>query len=572
MKQSSRLRAYGLAALASALIACSGGEAGQGGAGGTPGAGGTSGTGGAGGNEEAFRLVNATPAADATDAEPDEGLSAVFSDALQDTTVTSSSFTLTDAQGVTIDGVVRLLDEKTVTFTPNERLALLTEYTATVSTEIENQSGSMLEADFSWRFTTRDGRWGTPERIDTEDSYDTLFPQTAIDPDGNAVAVWMQDDGSDHRIWASRYAPVGGWSPPESVDRSGPGDSKNPQVTIDSNGNGFAVWQRESLLGSVPPGETIWASRYTLAGGWFDAERIDPRDISNATNPQIAVDSAGIGHAVWAEDLGSGGIWWNRYTREDGWSFDHGIVAGGDSHQNPQIAVEPEGNALAVWEQSDGTRYDLWASRYTPESHWGSAERIEAGNAGDAVRPRVAVDLEGNVLAIWEQFDGVRWSIWANRYTRSGGWSAAQRVESNGAGDARRPQIAIDGSGNVVAVWIQSDGTRFNVWTNRYTPGRSWGTPELIETDNTSNASKPRIAVDPNRNALAVWEQSDGTRVHLWSNRYTQLNGWGTAEVVENLLNSSHSPQVAVDARGNGLVVWHQSGDRRTDIWANRFE
>ncbi len=46
-----------------------------------------------------------------------------------------------------------------------------------------------------------------------------------------------------------------------------------------------------------------------------------------------------------------------------------------------------------------------------------------------------------------------------------------------------------------------------------------FGTAALIETD-AGNASNPQIAFDANGNALAVWEQSDGTRSNIWANRY----------------------------------------------------
>ena len=47
---------------------------------------------------------------------------------------------------------------------------------------------------------------------------------------------------------------------------------------------------------------------------------------------------------------------------------------------------------------------------------WGSATLIETDNAGDALYPQVALDTDGNGLAVWEQSDGTRQNIWANRY------------------------------------------------------------------------------------------------------------------------------------------------------------
>ena len=62
------------------------------------------------------------------------------------------------------------------------------------------------------------------------------------------------------------------------------------------------------------------------------------------------------------------------------------------------------------------------------------------------------------------------------------GWGTAQLIETD-AEIAAAPQVAVDGSGNAVAVWEQYDGTRYNIWSNRYVVGAGWGDAELIETD-----------------------------------------------------------------------------------------
>ena len=58
-----------------------------------------------------------------------------------------------------------------------------------------------------------------------------------------------------------------------------------------------------------------------------------------------------------------------------------------------------------------------------------------------------------------------------------GQWHAAELVETDDAGDASIPQVAVDSSGNAIAVWFQSDGIRRNVWANRYVPGVGWVPP-----------------------------------------------------------------------------------------------
>ena len=102
--------------------------------------------------------------------------------------------------------------------------------------------------------------------------------------------------------------------------------------------------------------------------------------------------------------------------------------------------------------------------------------------------------------------------------TRDGDWGTAVKIET-AAGSALNPRIAFDGSGNAIAVWVQNDGTRDNIWANRFN-GTSWGTAELIETDNAGEAYSTQIAFDSSGNAIAVWQQNDGTRNNIWANRF----------------------------------------------------
>ncbi len=248
----------------------------------------------------------------------------------------------------------------------------------------------------------------------------------------------------------------------------------------------------------------------------------------------------------------------------------------------PQIAIDTNGNALAVWQQHDGTRDNLVANRYTAGSGWGTASLIETDNAGNASSPQIAIDANGNALAVWNQFDGTRYNIWANRFiagTGAGtGWGTATLIETDNAGNAYFPQIAIDTNGNALAVWTQSDGTRYNIVANRYTAGTGWGTASPIETDNAGDASSlAQIAIDNNGNALAVWYQHDGARTNIWANRFISGTGagtgWGTASLIEtDNTGDAYYPQIAIDTNGNALAVWHQFDGTRNNIWANRYQ
>ncbi|MBV1883869.1 MAG: hypothetical protein KUG82_19675 [Pseudomonadales bacterium] len=46
----------------------------------------------------------------------------------------------------------------------------------------------------------------------------------------------------------------------------------------------------------------------------------------------------------------------------------------------------------------------------------GSTELLEIDNSGYAYSPHLALDSSGNAFAVWEQDDGTRSNIWSSRF------------------------------------------------------------------------------------------------------------------------------------------------------------
>ena len=83
------------------------------------------------------------------------GVSATFAGGMDPTTITSSSFTLTDSSGAQVPGSVSYNSaSKTATLTPSAQLAGGTSYTARLTTAVEDQSGRPLAYPYTWTFTT----------------------------------------------------------------------------------------------------------------------------------------------------------------------------------------------------------------------------------------------------------------------------------------------------------------------------------------------------------------------------------------------------------------------------------
>jgi hypothetical protein len=124
--------------------------------------------------------------------------------------------------------------------------------------------------------------WLEPVSLSTT-TRDAYAPQVAVDPQGDAVAVWRRSSGTGDRVQSATRPAGGAWQAP--VDLSAPGAiGFDPQVAVDRQGGAVAVWQRyddaDNLIvqGATRPAGGAWQAPVDLSAG------------SNAADPQVAVD------------------------------------------------------------------------------------------------------------------------------------------------------------------------------------------------------------------------------------------------------------------------------------------
>lgn len=234
------------------------------------------------------------------------------------------------------------------------------------------------------------------------------------------------------------------------------------------------------------------------------------------------------------------------------------------------------GDVFLVWLNHDGEYYapstaDVWANRYQAGQGWGVAETLAiGGSVVEATALQVAIDQAGNALLTWLRYDGekdYRLSVWTNAYIVGQGWGESQTVGAEPGGMVSPHRMAMDDSGNAMMVWhkreYDHDTSRVyeRVWASRYTLGQGWSQPEMINADDASSLATPRVAVDPNGNAYAVWTRWDADGSHVYANRYTPTQGWGVQEKVGDHVSSGFyngvGAEITVSSDGSALVSWH---------------
>ena len=368
------------------------------------------------------------------------------------------------------------------------------------------------------------------------------------------------------------------WGIAEDLSRNTDSDAQSPRIGADSSSNAIAVW-----LESDGVRDNAMASRFTRVELWSEPEPIETADEA-AEDLQLAVAPRGDAIAVWRQRHEEGDrIWANRFTNEGGWEAAVNIEAdatvAGNSATTPSVAIDSNGNAIALWYQSDlvASGFNVWSNRYVVGEGWSAAEKVE--NEPPSFRqPDIAVgfDAAGNAVAIWSREGLLEDDVWGNRYTVDEGWGTAQLVETSDTGGVRDLALAVTPGGDAHALWSQFDegGVR-SLWTNVYSAG-DWGAASLFDEEEVNDAESPQIAAGPAGVLHAVWSQSDGRLTNIWANRYTPESEWGSPELIEGPLDpeddgDAKAPQLSVDAEGNVFAVWQQLESTGFSVWSNRY-
>jgi hypothetical protein len=172
------------------------------------------------------------------------------------------------------------------------------------------------------------------------------------------------------------------------------------------------------------------------------------------------------------------------------------------------------------------------------------------------LEPQTVTDVHGNTTAVWEEYDGARFNIWTMRRAAGENWGTASLLETDNASHAYSPQIAVDGIGNVTAVWKQSDGNRFGIYVNRFVIGKGWEGVTQIRDGATSyiNINDPVVTYDASGYAMVAWQESVGLNSKTWVKRHLGDASWGaTTEFVAG--TPGGYPRFAVNAMGELTVV-----------------
>lgn len=282
---------------------------------------------------------------------------------------------------------------------------------------------------------------------------DARSPAVAMDDQGNAMAAWLQSDGTHYHVMASRYSTLTGWAAPVLLDMNTTQEARNPAVAMDAAGNAVVVWhQTENLTTGL---YSVWACHYWTSGSWSEPLNIQA-STGDARNPAIAMSTAGA-QAAWSETTSDGKIkiYTSRYTLlDDEWTTPQAL-SNATFSEWPSVGIDQSGNTIVTWADYLGNQsYAAMGTRYSITRGWEAAASFNHG-VKDAGVPVVSMNGSGTAVIAWNQQESTNLNLYAVRYANA--WEDTYLVSPTEGGEAYSPSVSIGSSGDIWAAWMQWD-------------------------------------------------------------------------------------------------------------------
>jgi hypothetical protein len=324
----------------------------------------------------------------------------------------------------------------------------------------------------------------------------------AVNGNGDAIVAWRRTN-TVNEVWASIRPAGGSFGPPQPIAVVPGKNALEPSVAINDAGAVMVVWY---LINSDTDGKQTVYGAFRPSGGGFTSAPISTTDVWNQS-PRVVLDSTGKATVVWSYWDGSTNIARVRIRSAAGTLGTQRDLSPGAATGFPMFAtvgLDGGGNALAVWSHWNGVTYDVeGASRLAAADTWTNLPAFgQSASASFGSEPQVAVDASGNAVALWRAANN---TIQAASRASGGAFGAAQLGIS--APIATAPRVVLDSGGNAVAIWLRSDGEGSRIEAVARPLGGQFGAVKTLSAQ--FSALDPALSIDGLGNALAVWPLDD---------------------------------------------------------------
>jgi uncharacterized protein YheU (UPF0270 family) len=334
-------------------------------------------------------------------------------------------------------------------------------------------------------------------------------PRIAVNLEGRGVAIWTQEDGLERLIIGMPFDPTASSQQSTRTLFRTLGSVRDIQVTVDRRGSALVVWSHES--------EGNWeilAKHFDVRAKTWDQEptRLGP-EVRHSLQPRMAMNRRGQAVVVWEEETDQqDGLVATFYLPSINQWSDHPVPVAPGTSKEYQAAMDHAGNVMVLWVNQDyGKRPSLTARLYHAEhSEWNAP--VVLATAQSFKHVRLAMTGTGEALAVWLQSEGTTLSFLHSKAYRNGGWE---------------PQVTrLDGEGGRVTDFSMTLGAKglaglfcLMQGQDAYSPlvrsrSKTWDPTTPVGPNSKQPQHHPVLSLCP-KGSVAIWQVGSGAETRL---------------------------------------------------------
>ncbi len=366
--------------------------------------------------------------------------------------------------------------------------------------------------------------------------------QTAIDADGDVLAVWLSSNGL---MLSTRSPGNGGWSAPRQISTETQVGS--PALAVNAAGEAVIAW-----LGL--DGTSVIHTVTRDAAGSFSAEATLSLPGESLGAPEVAIDSSGDAVVTWIVQSGPPAVRVATRPPGGGFTLADGIPVAGEFGLDTVPAIAGEGEVILTWTERNGA--DILVKMATGSigaTAFSAAVELSAAGSS-AFEPGIAVDEDGDAVIVWSLSEGGNWSIRSTARSGADGSFSTPVQISPGNGEENSPRVVMAADGEATIVW-SAGSPELAVESVSWSPAHGYSEVQQLSLAG-ADAIDPAVAANAGGDTLVSWRAGS----HNSESIQAAAKPAGAAEfgapATVSTLGRVQPPAVAIAPDGNGVSAW----------------
>ncbi len=415
------------------------------------------------------------------------------------------------------------------------------------------------------------------------------IPRTVSDGAGGAIVAWQDLRSGDQDVYVRRVSSSGAvqWTADGVPLCTAANAQSTPVIVSDGAGGAIVAWNDERGGASLDvyaqrvdaAGSPLWAANGVALTTASD-DQVMSGIVSDGAGGAIVVwhdRRTGTNYDIYAQRVNAAGI--PQWTA-GGLAL---CTASGDQSV-PAIAEDGAGGAIVAWEDVRSvSNYDIYAQRVNASGvlQWTTDGVAVCDDSSGQITPTLLADGSGGVVAVWLDGRNGLPDVYSQRVNAFGTllWTAGGVALCTAASFQTGPAMISDGAGGAIVTWFDiRNGSHYDVYARRVTGAGvpQWASNGVALCTAPDNQYFPRIVSDDAGGAIVTWsDYRSSTILEIYAQRVSgsgvPLWTAGGTPLCTSPFDQG-SPDIVEDGAGGSLVGWEDYRGGASDIYIQRVD